>query len=64
MVADNITMIADSNYLLNANNEATIQVSDTSIVAKSDSIVIKAGGVEVVIDSKGLVVKGGEVKAE
>ena len=64
MVADNITMIADSNYLLNANNEATIQVSDTSITAKGDCVIIKAGGVEVVIDSKGLVVKGGEVKAE
>ncbi|WP_425323550.1 bacteriophage T4 gp5 trimerisation domain-containing protein [Helicobacter fennelliae] len=64
MVADNVTMIADSNYTLNANTEATIQVKDTSIVAKGNSIIIKAGGVEVVIDSKGLIVKGGEIKAE
>ena len=35
-----------------------------SITAKGDSVIIKAGGIEVVIDSKGLVVKGGEIKAE
>ena len=37
---------------------------DTSITTKGDSVIIKAGGIEVVIDSKGLVVKGGEIKAE
>ncbi|EDP4608482.1 VgrG protein, partial [Campylobacter jejuni] len=29
-----------------------------------DCVIIKAGGVEVTIDSNGLVVKGGEIKAE
>ncbi len=57
-------MIADSNYTLNANNEASMQVGDTSITTKGDSVIIKAGGIEVVIDSNGLVVKGGEVKSE
>ncbi|EAJ5205238.1 VgrG protein, partial [Campylobacter coli] len=31
---------------------------------KPDCVIIKAGGVEVIIDSNGLVVKGGELKAE
>ncbi len=34
------------------------------VMIKGDCVIIKAGGIEVVIDSKGLVVKGGEVKAE
>ena len=57
-------MIADSNYTLNANNEASIQVGESTITTKGDSVIIKAGGVEVIIDSKGLVVKGGELKSE
>ena len=53
-----------TNYSVNAGNQIIHQVGDTSITAKGDCVIIKAGGVEVVIDSKGLVVKGGEVKAE
>ena len=53
-----------TNYSVNAGNQILHQVGDTSITAKGDCVIIKAGGVEVVIDSKGLVVKGGEVKAE
>ena len=34
------------------------------ITATSDNITLKAGGVEVVIDSNGLMVKGGEIRAE
>ena len=44
--------------------ESITQVGDTTITATSDSVIIKAGGVEVIIDSKGLIVKGGEVKSE
>ena len=53
-----------TNYSVNAGNQILHQVGDTSITAKGDCVIIKAGGVEVVIDSKGLVVKGGEIKAE
>ncbi|QOQ95433.1 contractile injection system protein, VgrG/Pvc8 family [Helicobacter cinaedi] len=53
-----------TNYSVNAGNTILHQVGDTSITAKGDCVIIKAGGVEVVIDSKGLIVKGGEVKAE
>ncbi|MGJ0159351.1 hypothetical protein ACP0SI_09940, partial [Campylobacter coli] len=31
---------------------------------KKDCVIIKTGGVEVIIDSNGLVVRGGELKAE
>ncbi|EAL5101247.1 type VI secretion protein VgrG [Campylobacter jejuni] len=60
MVADNITTIHE----LKADSEATIQVGETIINAKPDCVIIKAGGVEVIIDSNGLVVKGGEIRAE
>ncbi|EPZ5477111.1 type VI secretion system Vgr family protein, partial [Campylobacter jejuni] len=60
MVADNITTIHE----LKADSEATIQVRETIINAKPDCVIIKAGGVEVIIDSNGLVVKSGELKAE
>ncbi|EKJ5093305.1 hypothetical protein PGJ12_000038 [Campylobacter jejuni] len=60
MVADNITTIHE----LKADSEATIQVGETIINAKPDCVIIKTGGVEVIIDSNGLVVKSGELKAE
>lgn len=44
--------------------ESITQVGDTTITATSNSVIIKAGGIEVTIDSKGLIVKGGEVKSE
>ena len=49
---------------IQAGNSLNFNIGDTTITATSDSVIIKAGGVEVVIDSKGLVVKGGEVKSE
>ncbi|EFR47725.1 hypothetical protein HCCG_02274 [Helicobacter cinaedi CCUG 18818 = ATCC BAA-847] len=57
-------MQAKTNIEEEAGNQINFAVGDTSITAKGDCVIIKAGGVEVVIDSKGLVVKGGEVKAE
>ncbi|EOW8684155.1 type VI secretion system Vgr family protein, partial [Campylobacter coli] len=62
MVADNITTYAKTIHELKADSEATIQVGETIINAKPDCVIIKAGGVEVIIDSNGLVVKGGELK--
>ncbi|EFT2064815.1 hypothetical protein HVL22_001592 [Campylobacter coli] len=64
MVADNITTYAKTIHELKADSEATIQVGETIINAKPDCVIIKAGGVEVVIDSNGLVVKGGEIRTE
>ena len=53
-----------SDCAIQAGNTILHQVGDTSITAKGDCVIIKAGGVEVVIDSNGLIVKGGEIKAE
>ncbi|EQM94582.1 MULTISPECIES: hypothetical protein [Helicobacter] len=53
-----------TNYSVESGNQITHQVGDTSITTKGDSVIIKAGGIEVVIDSNGLVVKGGEIKTE
>ncbi|ENY5699213.1 type VI secretion system Vgr family protein [Campylobacter jejuni] len=64
MVADNITTYAKTIHELKADSEATIQVGETIINAKPDCVIIKAGGVEVIIDSNGLVVKGGEIRTE
>ncbi|QUJ29507.1 type VI secretion system Vgr family protein [Campylobacter jejuni] len=65
------TELAESKYSdfqtdceVKAGNQILHQVGDTQIVTKGDCVIIKAGGVEVVIDSNGLVVKGGEIKAE
>lgn len=49
---------------IQAGNALNFNIGDTTITATSEKIILKAGGVEVVIDSKGLVVKGGEVKSE
>ncbi|MCI7710880.1 hypothetical protein [uncultured Helicobacter sp.] len=57
-------MNAQSDIIHTTSNQILHQVGDTQIIAKGDSVIIKAGGVEVVIDSNGLVVKGGEVKSE
>uniref|UniRef100_UPI002D7655A4 bacteriophage T4 gp5 trimerisation domain-containing protein n=1 Tax=Helicobacter trogontum TaxID=50960 RepID=UPI002D7655A4 len=53
-----------SDYSIQAGNTLNFNIGETTIAASSDSVIIKAGGVEVVIDSNGLVVKGGEIKSE
>ena len=62
--AQNIAMEATIDIEEKAGNQIHFAVGSTTITATSDSVIIKAGGVEVLIDSKGLVVKGGEVRAE
>lgn len=50
-IADNTDMESKSNLTATAGNQILHQVGDTSITAKGDSVIIKAGGIEVVIDS-------------
>lgn len=64
LLGDSVETIAQSDINTQAQNQITHQVGDTQIIAKGDCVIIKAGGVEVTIDSKGLIVKGGEVKSE
>ena len=63
-VADNILSEVASDYAIQAGNSLNFNIGETTITATSDSVIIKAGGIEVIIDSKGLIVKGGEVKSE
>ncbi len=62
--SENSTFDFQTDYEVKAGNQILHQVGDTQIVTKKDCVIIKAGGVEVIIDSNGLVVKGGELKAE
>lgn len=59
LLGDSVETIAQSDINTQAQNQITHQAGDTTITATSDSVIIKAGGVEVVIDFK-----GGEVKSE
>ncbi len=62
--SENSTFDFQTDCEVKAGNQILHQVGDTQIVTKKDCVIIKAGGVEVIIDSNGLVVKGGELKAE
>ena len=57
-----INVVTD--MVIQANNTLNFNIGETTIAASSDSVIIKAGGVEVIIDSNGLVVKGGEIRSE
>ena len=63
-IADNMLSQATSDYNLQAGNIINLQINGTTINATSDKITFKAGGVEVIIDSNGLAVKGGEIRSE
>ncbi|EGR6362850.1 type VI secretion protein VgrG, partial [Campylobacter jejuni] len=55
-VSDNSLSQTKTDYEVKAGNQILHQVGDTQIVTKGDCVIIKAGGVEVIIDSNGLVV--------
>ncbi len=62
--SESVSVASKSDVAVNAENSTTITVGDTFVDISPSSITMKAGGVEVLIDSKGLVVKGGEIKSE
>ena len=62
--SESVSVASKSDVAVNAENSTTITVGDTSVDISPSSITMKAGGVEVLIDSKGLVVKGGEIISE
>ena len=62
--SESVSVISKSDVAVNAENSTTITVGDTAVTLSTSNITMKAGGVEVLIDSKGLVVKGGEIKSE
>ena len=62
--SESVSVTSKSDVAVNAENSTTITVGNTLVDISPSSITMKAGGVEVLIDSKGLVVKGGEIKSE
>ena len=62
--AENLSVKAQNDISISGDNSTIITVGDTEINMNTDSIIMKAGGVEILIDSNGLVVKGGEIKSE
>lgn len=64
MESESLSVASKSDISLNADNSTTIMVGNTLVDISPSSITMKAGGVEVLIDSNGLVVKGGEIKSE
>ncbi|MGS7845605.1 type VI secretion system Vgr family protein [Campylobacter jejuni] len=62
--SDNSTFDFQTDCEVKAGNQILHQVGDTQIVTKGDCVIIKTGGVEVIIDSNGLVVRGGELRTE
>lgn len=53
-----------SNYEVEAGSKIVHKVGNTILEISDGMIIMKVGGVEVVLDSSGLSVKGGEIKAE
>ena len=62
--SESLSVTAKSDVSISADNSTLIIVGDTEVNIATDSITMKAGGVEVLIDSNGLTVKGGEVVSE
>ena len=63
-ISENSLSQATTDYEIQAGNQILYQVGETTIYMQSDKIIFKAGGVEATLDSKGFIVKGGEIKAE
>lgn len=59
--SDTSDITATTDMAIQAGNTLNFNIGESIITASSDKITLKAGGVEVVINSNGLVVKGGEV---
>lgn len=62
--SESVSVASKSDVAVNAENSTTIMVGNTLVDISPSSITMKAGEVEVLIDSNGLVVKGGEIKSE
>ena len=61
---DSFNMTTKSNISMTADNSALITVGDAEVSIKSDKVTIKVGSVEMVLNSDGLLVTGGKIKAK
>lgn len=62
--ADCINVLANKESVMVAQKKIASQVGDTLITQSKNAVVIQVGGVQVVIDSKGLRVKGGDIRID
>ena len=61
---DSFNMTTKSNISMTVDNSALITVGDAEVSIKSDKVTIKVGSVEMVLNSDGLLVTGGKIKAK
>ncbi|HEF3288462.1 TPA: hypothetical protein R9A35_001849, partial [Campylobacter jejuni] len=62
--AENVSSLAQKDNTIVARNRIINQVKSTSITTTAKEVIIQVGGVQVIIDNKGLRVKGGDLRAD
>ncbi|EOV8934471.1 type VI secretion system Vgr family protein [Campylobacter coli] len=62
--AENVSSLAQKDNTIVAHNRIINQVKSTSITTTAKEVIIQVGGVQVIIDNKGLRVKGGDLRAD
>ncbi|MFK0476503.1 type VI secretion system Vgr family protein [Campylobacter jejuni] len=61
--ADNVNTMANQESVLTAQKQIVSRVGNTTITQTKDKIILQVGTTQVIIDSKGLRVKGGDLRA-
>ncbi|EEU6761503.1 type VI secretion protein VgrG [Campylobacter coli] len=62
--ADNVNTMANQESVLTAQKQIVSRVGNTTITQIKDKIILQVGTTQVIIDSKGLRVKGGDLRAD
>ncbi|EAJ7709184.1 type VI secretion protein VgrG, partial [Campylobacter jejuni] len=62
--ADNVNTMANQESVLTAQKQIVSRVGNTTIAQTKDKIILQVGTTQVIIDSKGLRVKGGDLRAD
>ncbi|EQA6562128.1 type VI secretion system Vgr family protein, partial [Campylobacter jejuni] len=62
--ADNVNTMANQESILTAQKQIVSKVGNTTITQTKDKIILQVGTTQVIIDSKGLRVKGGDLRAD
>ncbi|ECQ5409101.1 type VI secretion protein VgrG, partial [Campylobacter coli] len=62
--ADNVNTMANQESVLTAQKQIVSRVGNTTITQTKDKIILQVGTTQVIIDSKGLRVKGGDLRAD
>ncbi|EOE5989869.1 type VI secretion system Vgr family protein, partial [Campylobacter jejuni] len=62
--ADNVNTMANQESILTAQKQIVSRVGNTTITQTKDKIILQVGTTQVIIDNKGLRVKGGDLRAD